>query len=355
MEQRFAVTGIECPLSQWVQMYAFDIIGELTFSKRFGFLEQGKDLENMMHHTGKAMDYIGIMGQLPTLDEYVRLKGFGHILRKIRPTGPLMRFTARQISNYASRNDDSRPDFLTRFVKAREKYPELMTDQRLATYTNTNISAGSDTTAIALREILYRTLTHPQCLEKVLGEIRSILQARKASTNSEKNMDKPITWIESQEMHYFQAVVKESLRIHPGLGQIIPRDVPKGGLTICGQYLPEGTVVGCNAWTVHRDRNLYGSNVDEFVPERWLESEEEHIRKMENANFAFGAGPRVCLGKNIALLEICKFVPEFFRRFDIKLVDPKRYKLLPGWLVLQQGLDAKLTLRDPTLLMKDVE
>lgn len=35
--------------------------GELTFSKRFGFLEQGKDLENMMHHTGKAMDYIGIV------------------------------------------------------------------------------------------------------------------------------------------------------------------------------------------------------------------------------------------------------------------------------------------------------
>jgi cytochrome P450 len=76
---------------------------------------------------------------------------------------------------------------------------------------------------------------------------------------------------------------------------------------------------------------------------------------MENANFAFGAGPRVCLGKNIALLEICKFVPEFFRRFDITLVDPKRYKLRPGWLVLQQGLDAKLTLRDPTLFMDDTD
>lgn len=295
------------------------------------------------------------MGQLPTLDEYVRLKGFGHILRKIRPTGPLMKFTARQISNYASRNDDSRPDFLTKFVKAREKYPELMTDQRLATYTNTNISAGSDTTAIALREILYRTLTHPQCMDKVLAEIRAVLQDRKGSITNEKDMDKPITWIESQGMCYFQAVVKESLRIHPGLGQIIPRDVPKGGLTICGQYLPEGTVVGCNAWTVHRDRNLYGSNMDEFVPERWLESDEEHIRKMENANFVFGAGPRVCLGKNIALLEICKFVPEFFRRFNITLVDPKRYKLLPGWLVLQQGLDVKLTLRDPTLFVGDTD
>jgi hypothetical protein len=35
--------------------------GELTFSKRFGFLESGKDIEQMMYHTGRAMDYIGIV------------------------------------------------------------------------------------------------------------------------------------------------------------------------------------------------------------------------------------------------------------------------------------------------------
>lgn len=37
--------------------------GELTFSKRFGFLESGEDLGNMMYHTGRAMDYIGIVSQ----------------------------------------------------------------------------------------------------------------------------------------------------------------------------------------------------------------------------------------------------------------------------------------------------
>ncbi|KAF9891923.1 hypothetical protein FE257_002886 [Aspergillus nanangensis] len=344
MKRRFVATGEECPLSQWVQMYAFDIIGELTFSKRFGFLEQGQDIGHMMYHTGKAMDYIGIMGQLPFLDEYIRLKGLGYLFRKIRPTGPLMKFTAKQIRDHASSPDRSRPDFLSRFIQAREKYPEVMTDQRLATYANTNVSAGSDTTAIALREILYRILTHPQCLERVLNEVRTILHARKA--DNVDTMGKPITWAEGQSMTYFQAVVKECLRIHPGLGQIIPRDVPKGGLTLCGEYIPEGTVVGCNAWTIHRDRTLYGDNADEFVPERWLVADEEQLRKMENANFSFGAGPRVCLGKNIALLEISKFVPEFFRRFEIRLVDPKRYTLRPGWLVLQQGLDVKLKMRD---------
>jgi cytochrome P450 len=52
------------------------------------------------------------------------------------------------------------------------------------------------------------------------------------------------------------------------------------------------------------------------------------------------------LGRNIAMLEISKFIPEFFRRFEITLVDPKRYKLYPGWLVLQNGLDVTLRRRD---------
>ena len=84
MDQRFAISGQVCDLSQWLQMYAFDVMyvdgnrppsdgllerrekltlssGELTFSRRFGFLDTGTDLEQMMHHTMKAMDYIGVV------------------------------------------------------------------------------------------------------------------------------------------------------------------------------------------------------------------------------------------------------------------------------------------------------
>ncbi|TVY91777.1 Cytochrome P450 monooxygenase [Lachnellula willkommii] len=347
MEERFVRTGEDCNLSKWLQMYAFDIIGELTFSNRFGFLESGKDLDDMMYHTGKAMDYIGIVGQIPTADEYLRLKGFGNILRKIRPTGPMMKFTAERIKEHTSVENHSRPDFLTRFIKAREKFPELMTDGRLATYTNTNVSAGSDTTAIALREVTWRILTHPKCYEQVMEEIKNAIKLRAIA---DENDEHPITWAESQRMVYFQAVIKECLRVHPALGQIIPREVPEGGVEICGTFIPGGTTVGCNAWTVHRDKALYGEDAAHFVPERWLDEDKEKVRNMENLSFAFGGGPRVCLGRNIAMLEISKFVPEFFRRMEITLVDPKRYKLIPGWLVLQTGLDVTLRRRDPAWL-----
>lgn len=287
------------------------------------------------------------MGQIPTIDEYVRLNGFGHILRLIRPTGPLMKFTTEQISAHSQAHDPMRPDFLTKFMKVKEKNPDLMTPQRLATFANTNVSAGSDTTAIALRETIFRILSSEKCQEKVLLEITSILRARSQSNGEEYT--KPITWDEGQKMVYFQAVLKECLRIHPGLGQIIPRDVPKGGLVICETYIPEGTVVGCNAWTIHRDRGIFGEDADDFVPERWLDTDQNRLRDMENAMFTFGAGSRICLGKNIALLEITKLIPELLRRFEMKLVDSSRYKIRPGWLVVQDGLDVTLKMRDQSI------
>jgi cytochrome P450 len=258
-------------------------------------------------------------------------------MRKLRPTGPLMTFTAAQIRNHVASGDPSRPDFLSRFIQARNKYADIMTDGQLATYANTNVSAGSDTTAIALREIIYRLLTHPGGKERFLAEMKAVLRDRTVG-----EMDTPVTWAESQRMSYFQAFVKECLRLHPALGQIIPREVPSGGMRLCGHFLPEGTVVGCNAWTVHRDEKVFGPDAEGFRPERWTEASAEKRRDMENVFFTFGGGPRVCIGKNIALLEISKFVPEIFRRFEIEIVDPMRYRKRPGWLVVQQGLDVIL-------------
>lgn len=263
-----------------------------------------------------------------------------------------MKFTMKQIrahENEKSHDSIERPDFLTRFMQAREKYPVIMSDRRIATFTNTNISAGSDTTAIALREIVYRILSHPGALDQFMAELSGILRARHDSrdslTSSMSSDDLPITWLEGRSMPYFQALLRECLRCHPPLGQLIPRRVPDGGITLCGQFIPGGVEVGCNAWTIHRDKSVYGADADVFRPERWLEATQEEQRAMESVNFAFGGGPRVCLGKNVALLEISKLVPELFRRYEIKLVDPERYELFPGWLVLQKGLDVTLRRR----------
>ena len=288
------------------------------------------------------------MGQIPTVDEWFRIKGFGTILRKLRPTNDVVKFTTKQIREHIATDTTKSPDLLTRFIQARDKYPDIMTEAQLAEYANTTVTAGSDTTAIALRELVFRILTHPGSYARFMDEVKSTLEARAAETND----DQPITWTEANKMPYFQACIKECLRINSALGQLVPREVPEGGIELCGKWIPAGTVVGCNAWTVHRDKNFYGENADDYYPERWLDPDPQRVRVMDNMSFAFGGGPRVCIGKNIALLEINKFVPEFFRRFEIHLVDPKRYKLRSGWLVLQHGLDVRMRKRDPMSLLE---
>ncbi|EXJ87226.1 hypothetical protein A1O3_04185 [Capronia epimyces CBS 606.96] len=357
MEQRFARPTKECPLDRWLQMYAFDVIGELTFSKRIGFLETGQDVDQMMYHTGRFMEYTGVVGQVPNLDWYFRIKN--PILHMLRPTSNILGFTLKQIrehqkSSHSPSDSHSGPrDFLTRFLEAREKYPDIVDEGLVHDYANTNVAGGSDTTAIILRTLVHQFVTQRSILDKVLGEIGAALRARQApgdadpdpDPDADADMDRPITWAEGLKMTYYQACIKEALRFHPATAQILPRLVPAGGVELGGHYLPPGTVVGCNAWSVHRDPVLYGQDVDRYRPERWLEVSPDQARKMETSLLTFGAGKRACVGKNIAMLEITKFIPEFFRRFDVELVDPERWKITSTWLAVQSGLDVRLKVR----------
>jgi len=97
------------------------------------------------------------MGQVAWIDEYLRIKN--PIWRKLRKY-PVVQFTLNQIRDHIQ-SPERKPDFLTQFIEAREKYLNIMTEDRIADLANTNVAAGSDTTAIILRELVFQLLTHP--------------------------------------------------------------------------------------------------------------------------------------------------------------------------------------------------
>ena len=90
-----------------------------------------------------------------------------------------------------------------------------------------------------------------------------------------------MTFSEAQSLPYFQAVVKESLRMHPAVGLLLERFVPSGGVQIGDVFLPEGVVIGANPWVMARDRGVYGDDANQFRPERWLEADEKQLTLME--------------------------------------------------------------------------
>lgn len=131
-----------------------------------------------------------------------------------------------------------------------------------------------------------------------------------------------VTWSESQGLPYLDACIKESFRLHPAPGLPIERIVPPQGADIAGHFIKGGTIVGCNAWVVHRRPEVFGDDVETFRPERWIEGDEKKIKEMGATLLHFGMGARTCIGKNISLLEIYKVIPTVLRRFEVCICFP---------------------------------
>ena len=112
-------------------------------------------------------------------------------------------------------------------------------------------------------------------------------------------------------MPYLQAVIKEGFRIHNPAAGLVSKDVPPGGDTFNGVFIPGGTKIGYCGWGLFRDKEIWGEDVHAFRPERWLDSPTEQIHNMEaTMELVFGYGRWQCLGKNIALIELNKVFVE---------------------------------------------
>ncbi|RDL36969.1 Cytochrome P450 [Venustampulla echinocandica] len=356
-EKLYVETGKSCDFSRWLQFYAFDVIGEMTYSKRHGFVEENEDIEGIVKYLGKIFDYAAPIGQIPFLDRLL-LKNPLYLLAAqyglIDATFPVARFAKQRMAErYPADADKSasvlpstepkgkptQPDLLSKFMQAKEARPDFMNDTLVTTMAVSMAFAGSETTAISLSAVFYFLLKNPVCLSALLDELDA--KAKQAFfSNKETGV---VTWAESQELPYLDACIKESFRLHPAPGLHLERIVPEKGAEIGGEWVKGGTIVGCSAWVIHRRPEVFGDDVEDFRPERWLvgggkagdgamdsskvvdkEAEEKRIKEMGACLLHFGMGSRTCIGKNISLLEVYKLVPTFLRRFEVQLEDPSK-------------------------------
>lgn len=160
-------------------------------------------------------------------------------------------------------------DFVEKVILARDKDPGKITDYHLFIMGQSNVTAGSDTTAISLSSIMWHLMHSPETLRRLRAEIDEFTAQGRCSDN--------ITFKQSQDMPYLQAVMKEALRIHSATGLPMWRVVPDGGAEISGRFFPAGTVVGVNTWVAHHDERTF-PDAKTFRPERWLEAESDPER-----------------------------------------------------------------------------
>jgi len=128
----------------------------------------------------------------------------------------------------------------------------------------------------------------------------------------------PVTSFDQvKHLPYLNACINEALRLHSTSSLGLPRLVPEGGLEVCGRWYPEGTVLSVPSYTIHRDAEVWGADFEEYRPERWLEGSQVLIQKTFNP---FSYGPRACVGKNLANMELFLIISTVIRRYEFRLL-----------------------------------
>ena len=143
-----------------------------------------------------------------------------------------------------------------------------------------------------------------------------------------------------KRLPYLEAVINEGLRLHSTAGVGLPRVTPEGGLNVLGKFFPEGTVLSVPSYTIHRNLEIWGNDVEVFRPERWFERDQAGIQKTFNP---FSHGPRsvqpgncpqtrltksilgydrACVARYLAEMELEICIATVFRRYAFVLEDP---------------------------------
>jgi cytochrome P450 len=205
-----------------------------------------------------------------------------------------------------------------------------MTDAQLRDEVMTLFLAGQETTALALSWTWYLLAQHPEAEDRLVAELREALG------------DRPLTVDDVPRLKFAEAVILESMRLHPPayvLGREAVRDTEVGGYRV-----PKGMTVFMSQWVAHRDPRWW-DQPDKFRPERWLDGSTKDLPKF--AYFPFGGGPRVCIGNTFAMMETVIVLAELARRYHFERTSDEPIPPLPSITVrLTKPLDVILHARD---------
>ncbi|KAK1974764.1 cytochrome P450 [Colletotrichum cereale] len=332
---RASVAG-QVDLVKYYNCATFDIMGDLTFNEDLKMLEEGECspwVESIFGSVKAATFLLGVK----THSRAARLLADAFL--SYHPT-----VRKKQLENWkycAERVDrrlqrtPSHPDLWSRILEKGED-PESLTMEEQYANAFLFMTAGTETIASALSATTFYLLRNPQHLEKLTKEIR-------AEFSNSDNMSLEAL----ANLKYLQAVIQEGLRLHPPLPIALPRVIPKGGAQICGEWIPEGTVVGIHYLSINTQEQYFNKPL-EFHPQRWLQDSEF---KNDNLDMAkpFLMGPMNCIGKDLAMHEIRLLLASVLLHFDIELCDEsldwKDMKVFTLWQ--KKPLLCNLTLVNP--------
>ncbi|KAJ7681316.1 cytochrome P450 monooxygenase [Mycena olivaceomarginata] len=318
----------------WVNYLAFDITSDLAFGTPFGMLPAARDVAAIpANHAAPtdvtfpdpAIKYIPAIAVLTDLSEYATTMAALPVWW--RPfMARLPWFRAREhgerdfggIAIVAVEKRLAAPtervDLLSKLQAGKDEHGQPLGRAELTAEAQSFLIAGSDTTSNSVAVIINHLAGNPA------------VQARLQQELDQHWMDDdPVATSEQvQNLPYLDACIKEGLRILSTVSLGLPRVIPesKGGLVVCGRFFSAGAVVGVPIYTLHRDPDIWGNDPDVYRPERWFDVEK--VTVMHKAFNPFSSGPRACVGRNLAALELSLIIATLLRRYHFVLAEPEK-------------------------------
>ncbi|KKP00744.1 benzoate 4-monooxygenase [Trichoderma harzianum] len=327
----------------WFNYLAFDVIGDLAFGAPFGMLEKGVDLAEVrdapdsppiyapaieiLNRRGEVSATLGCFPALKPYAKYLPDPFYSNGLAAIQNlAGIAIACVKRRIDNPP---DVERKDLLARLMEGRDDKGEPLGREELTAEALTQLIAGSDTTSNSSCALLNYVVRTPGVLDKMQAELDAAIP---------KGVDVP-TFEMVRDLPYLAAVINETLRHHSTSGIGLPRQVPpeSPGVTICGEFFTAGTVLSVPTYTIHHSTEIWGPDAEDFNPDRWANV----TQRQKDAFIPFSHGPRACVGRNVAEMEMKLIAATWARRYGAKVLQGPM-ETREGFLRKPLGLDIAL-------------
>jgi len=223
--------------------------------------------------------------------------------------------------------ESHRKDLLSVLLSIKNPETGTLTEKQLRDEMVTMFIAGNETTAVSLSWTWVTLAQNPHEFAKLREELQTVLNGR------------PPTFGDLPKLAHTTRVIKETLRMYPP-----NRSTAREAVKECrlGDHrIPAGSQVVMPQWVVHRDPRFF-ERPNEFIPDRWTTEFEQKLHKY--AYFPFGAGPRLCIGRSFAMMEIALVMATIAGSFQITLDTNDEIKPLP-LVLLRPGSDLTATLK----------
>ncbi|KAL4887657.1 cytochrome P450 [Aspergillus karnatakaensis] len=272
---------------KWFFFMATDIIGELSFGDSFRMLERGvknqyiADIETVAKIGGIRATFPWVV-KLATL---LPLKVFHEV---VASTDRILSYAIVSVERYKKRLEEN-PDgvkttLFTRLFEAgvdKGMGEEFLSDREIRNDAQSFIIAGSDTTANTLTYLVWSVLKDDLIRERLVAELQVL--GEKLGDDIEDG--------DLRDLPYFNQVINESLRLYPAVPSGLPRMVPEKGSALAGYWLPGGSTVTTQLYSLHRDEEVFEDPL--------------------NCN----ADSKDCVGIHLAKMELRLATALFFRTF----------------------------------------